>query len=72
MLVYAAIDFDDQSSAMADEINDVRSERRLPAEMRSVQIELAKCSPELLLGRRSLRSQTRGKALATFRSWDSA
>jgi hypothetical protein len=38
--VDATIDLDDQSSAVADEVDDVRAERRLPTEVGSVQVEL--------------------------------
>jgi hypothetical protein len=41
MIVYAAIDLDDQAGPMTDKINDVRPEWRLPTKMRSVQIELS-------------------------------
>jgi hypothetical protein len=70
MLVYAAIDLDDQPGAVAVEIDNIGSERRLPAEVRAVQVEFSQSAPEFFLGRGGVRPQTRREAFATLSGGD--
>jgi hypothetical protein len=47
--VLAAISLDDQSVLLTDEVCDVRTDRLLPTELRSIQLTAAKHGPQLTL-----------------------
>jgi hypothetical protein len=72
MTVDAAVDLDDQARFVADEVDDVRTERGLAAKVRSIQIESAKRAPKPFLGGGGVRSQTRREALSALGGLDGA
>jgi hypothetical protein len=55
------VEFNDESPREADEVDDVRTERRLPAELVPVELRGTQEEPQLLLGARGEIAESAGE-----------